>query len=110
MMAEISTDTIIEENNLSQNISILRRVLGEKRGELRFIATILGRGFKFVASVQVLTSKSQVSGLNESEFSKSESQIEPENRIQNRKIYAFVAAILLISIGAAGHYFLGQFK
>jgi len=32
-MSEIRPDTIIEENNFSQNISILRKVLGEKRGE-----------------------------------------------------------------------------
>lgn len=51
LMREIWTDTIVEENNLSQNISILRRVLGEKRGEHRFIVTIPGRGFSFVAVV-----------------------------------------------------------
>jgi len=51
LMSAVWTDTIVEENNLSQNISILRRTLGEKRGEHRFIATIPGHGFKFVADV-----------------------------------------------------------
>jgi len=51
LMTAIWTDTIVEESNLSQNISILRRVLGEKRGEHRFIATIPGHGYKFVADV-----------------------------------------------------------
>jgi len=51
LMSEIWADTVVEENNLSQNISILRRILGEKRGEHRFIATIPGKGFKFVAEV-----------------------------------------------------------
>ncbi len=36
LMREIWIDSIVEENNLSQNISILRRVLGEKPGEGRF--------------------------------------------------------------------------
>ncbi len=45
LMREIWTDTIVEENNLSQNISILRRTLGEKPGEGRFIATVPGHGF-----------------------------------------------------------------
>lgn len=53
LMRGIWADTIVEENNLSQNISILRRALGEKRGEHRFIATIPGRGFKFVADVSI---------------------------------------------------------
>jgi len=54
LMREIWTDTVVEENNLSQNISVLRRVLGEKRGEHRYIATVPGRGFKFVADVHEL--------------------------------------------------------
>lgn len=52
LLSAIWTDTIVEENNLSQNISILRRVFGEKHGENRFIATVPGRGYKFVAEVR----------------------------------------------------------
>ena len=51
LLATIWADTIVEENNLTQNISSLRRVLGEKPGEHRFISTIPGRGYKFVAEV-----------------------------------------------------------
>ena len=36
LMSEIWSDSIVEENNLNQNISILRRVFGEKPGEQRF--------------------------------------------------------------------------
>jgi serine/threonine-protein kinase len=52
LMSEIWPDTVVEENNLTQNISILRRVLGEKHGENRFIVTVPGRGYKFVAEVR----------------------------------------------------------
>jgi len=52
LMAAIWADTIVEENNLTQNISILRRVLGEKHGENRFIVTVPGHGYKFVAEVR----------------------------------------------------------
>jgi DNA-binding winged helix-turn-helix (wHTH) protein/tetratricopeptide (TPR) repeat protein len=52
LMSAIWADTIVEENNLTQNISILRRVLGEKHGENRFIATVPGHGYKFVADVR----------------------------------------------------------
>src|SRR5262245_28430798 len=45
---------IVEENNLSQCISTLRRVLGERPTEPRFIVTEPGRGFRFVAPVSVL--------------------------------------------------------
>ncbi len=52
LMREIWTDTIVEENNLTQNISVLRRIFGEKPGENRFIATVPGKGYKFVADVR----------------------------------------------------------
>ncbi|HEX8370270.1 MAG TPA: winged helix-turn-helix domain-containing protein [Pyrinomonadaceae bacterium] len=51
LMREIWSDTIVEENNLNKNISVLRRVLGEKPGEHRFIVTVPGHGYKFVADV-----------------------------------------------------------
>jgi len=69
LMREIWTDTIVEENNLTQNISILRRVFGEKPGEHRFIATVPGRGYKFVAKV-VLSESPAASGGFSSEGEK----------------------------------------
>ena len=51
LMRAIWADTAVEENNLNQCISALRRVLGEKRAEHRYIVTVPGRGYKFVAPV-----------------------------------------------------------
>src|SRR5467141_1341915 len=51
LMSAIWPDTIVEENNLNKNISVLRRVLGENPGENRYIVTVPGKGYKFVASV-----------------------------------------------------------
>jgi DNA-binding winged helix-turn-helix (wHTH) protein/tetratricopeptide (TPR) repeat protein len=42
---------VVEENNLSQAISALRRVLGEERADPRFVVTVPGRGYRFVAPV-----------------------------------------------------------
>jgi len=44
-------DTSVEENNLTQNISQLRRILGGGRGDHRYIVTVPGRGYEFVAKV-----------------------------------------------------------
>lgn len=52
LMQAIWPDTIVEENNLNQNISTLRRVLGESRGENRYIATIPGKGYRFIADIE----------------------------------------------------------
>lgn len=43
-------DTFVEENNLAQNISLLRRVLGESGGP-QFIETVPKRGYRFVGPV-----------------------------------------------------------
>lgn len=51
LMSAVWPDTIVEENNLSQNISVLRKALGERPGDHRYIVTVPGRGFKFVAAV-----------------------------------------------------------
>jgi DNA-binding winged helix-turn-helix (wHTH) protein len=52
LMQAIWPDTAVEENNLSQNISTLRRVLGENRGENLYIATVPGKGYRFIAAVE----------------------------------------------------------
>src|SRR5215470_11185240 len=44
---------VVEENSLNQVISLLRRVLGEKPSEHRFIVTAPGRGYRFVAAVRM---------------------------------------------------------
>ena len=52
LLREIWPDATVEENNLSQNISALRRIFSEKPGDRRFIETVAGRGFRFIPSVQ----------------------------------------------------------
>jgi|SRR5256714_2053377 len=52
LMRVIWPDTVVEENNLNQNVSALRRALGESRGEHRYIVTVPGRGYRFVADVK----------------------------------------------------------
>ena len=50
MLAEIWDDSFVEENNLAQNISQLRRVLGET-AHIKFIETVPKFGYRFVAEV-----------------------------------------------------------
>ena len=51
LLRSIWPGVIVEENSLTQNISTLRQVLGETRGENRYIATISRKGYRFVANV-----------------------------------------------------------
>ena len=57
LMRAVWPDIVVEENNLNQNISTLRRVLGENRGENRYIATIPGQGYRFLPMVEVFGSQ-----------------------------------------------------
>lgn len=52
LMAAIWGRAIVEENSLNQHISLLRRALGETPGDNRFIVTVPGRGYQFVANVE----------------------------------------------------------
>ncbi|HTU64744.1 MAG TPA: transcriptional regulator, partial [Steroidobacteraceae bacterium] len=45
-------NVVVEDGNLTQTIHTLRRVLGEKAGEHRYIVTVPGRGYQFVAEVK----------------------------------------------------------
>jgi eukaryotic-like serine/threonine-protein kinase len=52
LMKKVWPDAIVEENNLNQNISTLRKSLGDSRLESHYIATIPGFGYRFVAEVK----------------------------------------------------------
>lgn len=53
LMRRVWPDTFVEESNLTYNISVLRKVLGERAGKHQYIVTISGRGYRFVADVKV---------------------------------------------------------
>ena len=52
LMKEIWPDTIVEENNITVSMSILRKILGEERLGREFIETVPRRGYRFVAEVK----------------------------------------------------------
>ncbi len=51
LLAELWPGMVVEENSLNQVVSMLRRALGESRGENRYIVTVPRRGYRFVADV-----------------------------------------------------------
>ena len=52
MMKVLWPDTFVEEVNLAQNVSALRKALGETPGENLYIATIPSKGYRFVGDVR----------------------------------------------------------
>jgi TolB-like protein/DNA-binding winged helix-turn-helix (wHTH) protein/Tfp pilus assembly protein PilF len=51
LLAALWPNTVVEEANLTQNVSTLRKALGDNAKDCRFIATVAGRGYSFVAPV-----------------------------------------------------------
>ncbi|HEX6046476.1 MAG TPA: winged helix-turn-helix domain-containing protein [Pyrinomonadaceae bacterium] len=49
LMKRVWPSTYVEEGNLTQNISLLRKALGESPGGAQFIETVPRRGYRFVA-------------------------------------------------------------
>src|SRR5215510_777833 len=58
LMRRIWPDTIVEESNLTGYISALRKALGENPQEHRYIVTVPGRGYSFVAEAKEVCEES----------------------------------------------------
>ncbi len=57
LLERVWPGTVVEENNLNQNITALRKSLGDSRQESQYIATIPGVGYRFVADVRKVDSE-----------------------------------------------------
>jgi TolB-like protein/Flp pilus assembly protein TadD len=54
LMKEIWPGQFVEENNLTVSMSALRKALGERYGERKYIETVPKRGYRFVARIREL--------------------------------------------------------
>jgi DNA-binding winged helix-turn-helix (wHTH) protein/TolB-like protein len=61
LMKKVWPSTYVEEGNLTQNVSLLRKALGESAGGAQFIETVPRRGYRFVAPISETFSESSPS-------------------------------------------------
>jgi DNA-binding winged helix-turn-helix (wHTH) protein/tetratricopeptide (TPR) repeat protein len=54
LMEAVWHNTAVEEGNLNRHISTLRKTLGESPNDHRYIVTVPGRGYQFVAEVRAV--------------------------------------------------------
>src|SRR3954453_4832069 len=52
LIARAWPQTLVEEANLKMQVSALRRALGDGQGDNRYVITVPGRGYNFVAPVR----------------------------------------------------------
>src|SRR5262249_47398965 len=55
LMAEIWPGIVVEENNIQVHVSTLRKVLAKAGGDERYLVTVPGRGYRFVAPVDCIS-------------------------------------------------------
>src|ERR1700742_2801869 len=54
LMKSVWPDTFVEEANLSRNIFMLRKALGETAQDHRYIVTVPGRGYRLAENVHLV--------------------------------------------------------
>ena len=59
LIEQVWGDLAVEEGNLARNVSTLRKLLGEAPDDHRFIVTLPGRGYQFVAPVRETSGREQ---------------------------------------------------
>ncbi len=62
LMLALWPDSFVEESNLTQHISVLRKALGETPQDHRYILTFPGRGYRFAESVRFVSGHALGSG------------------------------------------------
>src|SRR5689334_21748346 len=60
LMKVVWADAFVEESNLTNNVSALRKLLGQGKGGENYIETVPKRGYRFTAAVRELTPETLV--------------------------------------------------
>jgi TolB-like protein/DNA-binding winged helix-turn-helix (wHTH) protein/Flp pilus assembly protein TadD len=105
LLQEIWPGTFVEEVNLAVNISTLRKLLGENPQDGRYIVTVSGRGYRFVAAVRETgrTAEEDVHGkTGPGKFEEGPPLATPLR--PNGRIWGIAAAIIFLLLAGIGSY------
>jgi len=103
LLRRLWPDTIVEEANLSQNVYLLRRALGEETGGETYIQTVTKRGYRFVGKVNEISTSSEATAVAEARV-KQEQQSLSEHRAKGRPGALVLAGVLLMFAVGSGLY------
>lgn len=103
LMATVWRDSFVEEANLTQTISVLRRNLGEKPNQHRFIVTETGKGYRFVTEVKESNREDLINRAESAGFAKESGEDQKVN-FRKPSLIAFIGILaVLLSVGV--YYF-----
>ena len=122
LLKEVWPDSFVEESNLSQNIFMLRKALGDTAENRQYIVTLPGKGYRFAASVRTVTQQDEVLVAHaraRTQIVIEENEPETEQALKTvpkaalppktkprRAFYYYVAAVVVLSAALAGALFL----
>jgi TolB-like protein/DNA-binding winged helix-turn-helix (wHTH) protein/Tfp pilus assembly protein PilF len=99
LMRSVWPDSCVEESNLTQNIFLLRKALGETAQHSSYIITIPGRGYRLAAEVREIGSAPAVRTADEIPVSTEEPYAAPPKPPAARKLYwPWLSAVALALI------------
>ena len=99
LMKRLWPDSFVEESNLSQNIFMLRKALGDSAQEKRYILTIPGRGYQFTETVREIGEQTEEEALVVE--SHSLMSVVVEKQVSDWKRIWIAAGLLLFVLGIA---------
>ena len=93
LMQKVWPDSFVEENNLAQNISLLRKALGES-----FIQTIPKRGYRFVGEVRTDEPESEPVVIRERTRARIVIERDDDDKIDSRDIHSLLPGAKVIDV------------
>ncbi|HEU4389624.1 MAG TPA: winged helix-turn-helix domain-containing protein [Blastocatellia bacterium] len=108
IMTKVWRDTFVEEGNLTQNVSILRKALGDGQDGFTYVETIPRRGYRFAADVRCtgerratpLVREATTTPLAQQESSPAYTEAAPNSRGRQRVIalgLVIIAAVITVA-------------
>lgn len=106
LMQQIWQDRFVEENNLTFNVKMLRKALGDAAAHPRFIETVPRRGYRFIAETRLIQAEANEGGPPAMPHAVAvlPSQITFLRRY--RLPFVFAAVLAMLVFGAAASWYL----
>jgi DNA-binding winged helix-turn-helix (wHTH) protein/tetratricopeptide (TPR) repeat protein len=99
LMKTVWPDTFVEETNLSRNIFMLRKALGERPQDHQYILTVPGRGYRLAENVRLVPDELSIVTATHSKVQVEITEAKPWG-------WFLLAAIMALAVGAGTTWFL----
>ncbi|HWM89830.1 MAG TPA: tetratricopeptide repeat protein [Thermoanaerobaculia bacterium] len=105
LLRRIWPETFVTEANLTQNVSALRKALGERANEHRYVVTVPGRGYSFVAEVNevhVPSSQADVPTSTVPSVAQAAPESAPARPLGRQILESAAVLVLLVAVAVLG--------